>query len=239
MFCNKCGNEISHNQRYCNKCGNYLTYNNVSNITNYNMNDNQSLNKEIMITRDQNQFSNNDIKRNAGSNLALDRTKNINNNLNQPEKPQQISICESSMRGPKQNLKISHVVSETIISKNPVDLCKTLKAAYIYSDMATIDNLIKDGDLFSAMRTSGCFCYYAWMIPSEKYETVKHNFTKWERFKIYLYFIVWLFVKPSKKNVKITSNVLNKKNESVVKNAERIIEQNYLKSKMRENPFEK
>ena len=40
MFCNKCGNEISHNQRYCNKCGNYLTYNNVSNITNYNMNNN-------------------------------------------------------------------------------------------------------------------------------------------------------------------------------------------------------
>ena len=225
------------------------------------VNDNLKLDNEIMITRNQNCSSNNDIKRNAGSNLALDRTKNINNNLNQPEQPQRISICESSMRGPNQNMNVSSVAVKTVIyakheskqneeNKNDsfsfepnkkdyskmsyIDLCETLEQAYINSDMATIKELIECGNLFSAVRRSRRFCYYAWMIPSEKYETVKHNFTKWERFKIYIYCIVWFFVKPSKKNVKITSDVPNK-NESVVGNAEWTIEQNYPKSKMRED----
>lgn len=81
------------------------------------------------------------------------------------------------------------------------DICSLLEQGYKYACVHgyshTLYWLAKSKDLLDAIRESGHFCYYACMLSTKEYESVKQNFSSFERFKVYLYrSLLWHFFKP-------------------------------------------
>lgn len=96
-----------------------------------------------------------------------------------------------------------------------MEICKLLEYAYINKYNFIIQNLLKNGNLLSAIRESGHFCYYVCMLPTmittKEYKSVRYNFSNFERFKIWLYRLAWRFFSPKIKiSVKPLSVKLNK-----------------------------